>query len=637
LQYKVKDAISRLVPAIWPVTDYALFLIAYGCGAPVVSAHIFGFAVASAVVRLRGTRSAPTVADRPWDLRLHAQLFAMIFVAVSLRGGVLALFMQSLGWTPVYAMIPAVLASHSFSHAASSFGISLRGWKMGIGTGTHQITLALVGTALVLRLVYLGQTELLPEEAYYWNYSRHLDIAYVDHPPMVAWLIRAGTAVFGDTALGVRAGSFACNLVASFFTYRLARDVFGVASARVAVLFIQVLPFSFLAGMWMTPEAPLVAAWAASLYYLQRSLVAGQAEAWWGVGLSIGLGLLSGMTIGLLVIAGMVFALFDPWARRWWRCRHPYAAAAVAAAIFSPVIMWNAARHWVSFESQTSGRLAEGPEFSLQKLIADVLILITPLGGMSLFTIAFGPSADTPSDRGVLRIARQRRFLRISIFVPLSILAAFSLRHDVKLDWAGAPLIAAIPFFAECIATVKSGRVAMWLARAWRATLALMLALYAVGLHYLVLGVPGVADPVETQLLPLGWRDLGRQVAGVKEAIRQVDGVEPLVVGMDPYMLASELAFYSPDPRRAARSTSSAHLFSGAGLMYELWFPARLQNGKTLLLVAWNPEDLCSPGIAWHVSDAGPVFFGLVSRGSGTVRPFYLRVVSAYHASQLID
>jgi len=32
-----------------------------------------------------------------------------------------------------------------------------------------------------LRLVYGGWVELMPEETYYWNYARHLDIGYLDH------------------------------------------------------------------------------------------------------------------------------------------------------------------------------------------------------------------------------------------------------------------------------------------------------------------------------------------------------------------------------------------------------------------------------------------------------------------------
>ena len=49
---------------------------------------------------------------------------------------------------------------------------------------------------------------LIPEEAYYWNYSQHLDFGYLDHPPMVAWLIWLGSKFAGDTEFAVRIGAF---------------------------------------------------------------------------------------------------------------------------------------------------------------------------------------------------------------------------------------------------------------------------------------------------------------------------------------------------------------------------------------------------------------------------------------------
>ena len=66
------------------------------------------------------------------------------------------------------------------------------------------MAVGVVVCASALRLIYGAQVELMPEETYYWNYSRHLDIGYLDHPPMVGWLIGCGTAVFGDTEFGVR-------------------------------------------------------------------------------------------------------------------------------------------------------------------------------------------------------------------------------------------------------------------------------------------------------------------------------------------------------------------------------------------------------------------------------------------------
>src|SRR5271170_7510463 len=47
--------------------------------------------------------------------------------------------------------------------------------------------------------------ELTFDEAYYTLWSRSLSFGYLDHPPMVALLIRASTALFGDSEIGVRA------------------------------------------------------------------------------------------------------------------------------------------------------------------------------------------------------------------------------------------------------------------------------------------------------------------------------------------------------------------------------------------------------------------------------------------------
>ena len=64
------------------------------------------------------------------------------------------------------------------------------------------LLLVLVGTAL--HLTYSTHLELVGDEAYYWLWSRRPDISYVDKGPMVAWFIRAGTSLFGQTVFGVR-------------------------------------------------------------------------------------------------------------------------------------------------------------------------------------------------------------------------------------------------------------------------------------------------------------------------------------------------------------------------------------------------------------------------------------------------
>src|SRR3954464_7738887 len=82
---------------------------------------------------------------------------------------------------------------------------------------------ALMVTALVvLRLVGAAWTPLTFDEAYYWMWSKHLAGGYYDPPPIVAFVIRAGTAILGDTELGVRLVSILLALPMSFAVYRTA-------------------------------------------------------------------------------------------------------------------------------------------------------------------------------------------------------------------------------------------------------------------------------------------------------------------------------------------------------------------------------------------------------------------------------
>jgi dolichol-phosphate mannosyltransferase len=495
---------------------------------------------------------------------------------------------------------------------------------------------ALVACAFFLRVIYCAQIELLPEEAYYWNYSRHLDIGYLDHPPMVAWLIRLGTLLFGNTEFGVRFGALCCGTVSSFFIHRLTRNLFGESSALLALALAQILPFFFLAGMIMTPDAPLTAAWAASVYFLERALIAGRRWAWIWAGLSLGLGLLSKYTIVMLGAGTFLFMALDPTSRHWFRRWEPYAAACIAAAVFAPVLVWNAQHDWASFAFQTSRRLAEAPRFSLHRLVAAALVLLTPTGLLAAGAALVGDppvraavSADDSTRDDSTR--RARRYMRTAVLVPLSVFAVFSLRHEVKLDWTGAPWAAALPLMAFAAGPHAPGSMSRWLRKAWPVTLICMLLFYAAGFYHLVLGIPGLGESSHTELVPVGWRDFGRQIDGIAENVRARYGDDLLVVGMDRYAIASERAFYSHDRAKSVAETSSCHLFGGMGLMYERWFPAERQAGRTLLLLAWDAGDLQAVHLQSHVNGLEPLQEGTLVRDGRVVRRYYYRVAHGYH------
>jgi dolichol-phosphate mannosyltransferase len=518
-------------------------------------------------------------------------------------------------------------------------------------TAWRAAAIGIVALAVLLRFVYVGGVELMPEEAYYWNYAQHLDIGYLDHPPMVGWLIAAGTAVLGDTEFGVRIGALLCGAIASVFIYRLTREMFDAPSGWVAVVLAQTLPFFFLTGILMTPDAPLTAAWAGALYFLYRALIKERARAWWGVGLCLGLGLLSKYTIALLGFSTLVFMLIDARSRHWLKRFEPWAAVLLAAIIFSPVLAWNARNDFASFAFQTSRRLADRPQFALPKLIGSILVLLTPIGAVAAVRELLRrnvPSAyqeRAPSARGEQEAAeafrgveaagaaereRGRRFMQVAVLAPLAVFALFSLRHEVKLDWTGAPWIASLPALAAGIVhSLRTTRKAI--RRVWAPTLIVMLLLYGAGLFYLTRGIPGVGYGRHAELVPVGWRELGRDVGAIAGDMARRTGADPLIVGMDRYAIASELAFYRPDRGRAVSETSSAHLFGQVGLMYERWFPAAGQSGRQLLLIAWNPAALSDPTVGEHVERLDPIQQGLLMRGRRPIRPFYYRAAYGFH------
>ncbi|MDB6091662.1 MAG: glycosyltransferase [Gammaproteobacteria bacterium] len=623
---------SYLATAVWPLADGLLFAAALNAGLRIGPAHMASFAIAALLNYVLNVRAVVAAAGRARDPRLYGHLIAVSLIALFLRGGVLALLTMVWGWPPLVAIVFAIAVTMIVMQAGYALSLSSGIWRLGSGARWRAIAMALILCAFLLRLIYLAQVQLLPEETYYWNYSRHLDIGYLDHPPMVAWLIRLGTAVFGDSEFGVRIGALFCGAVASFFTYRLTRNLFDEPSALVALVLMQVLPFFFFAGILMTPDAPLTAAWAASLYYLERALIGGRAAAWWAAGISLGLGLLSKYTIGMLVPAMLIFMVVDSQARRWLWHWLPYAAVALALAIFSPVIIWNATHDWASFAFQTSRRLAEAPKFSLHKLIASALVLLTPAGFLTLATALRGGSRAHTGASGTAESPRRWRFLQLAVLVPLTVFVAFSLRHDVKLDWTGALWIAAVPAFAYAI--VSSGEQLMdgtraWARAAWVPTSVTLLLIYGAFFHYLVLGLPGIGYGKQMELIPIGWRDLGAQLTAIQGEIRKT-GTEPLVVGMDRYMLASELAFYAPDHARSVSGTSSEHLFGSNGLMYERWFPPGQQEGRTLLLVGWSPEDVTGAKIEARVKRLEPLQAGVLTRDGKAIRRYYYRVAYGY-------
>jgi dolichol-phosphate mannosyltransferase len=627
------------------LVDFLTFWILYAAGYGLALAHLSSFLAATVFTYILNARwsfrnEARRGNEIEWSRYLRFSIVGLM--ALFLRGAVLAFLMEIVRCPLTWAVVGAIGAAAAINCLGSSFYVFASEDALPVELRWRIAALVIVGYSVAIRLFYLGLPDLLVQEAYYWNYAQHLDLSYLDHPPMVAWMIWLGTGLFGDNSFGVRIGALLCWVVTAFFGYRLTANMFGKSAAFRAVLLLAALPLFVVFGFFMTPDAPLIACWAGAIYFLERALLGERRCAWWGAGVCLGLGMLSKYTIALLGAATLLFLFSDRSSRHWLSRPEPYAAACMALMLFSPVMVWNADHHWASFAFQTIDRLRNQPMFSLHILIGWMMLLLTPVGFVAIVNLLLHFMNRSGVPTGELPAQRQRRFLLFFTLVPLSVFVAFSLFHQPKFNWAGPLCLAALPWLAREMtpnAVRRTLTPSLWGRNAWPANILAAMLFYGAALHYLVLGFPGLHYP---KVLPLvGWRDLGSQIERIEDDVERETGSEPLVVGMDRYNIASELAFYRTQAERDSgglsvregiEGTAGRHLFGKTSLMYGYWFPPDKQKGRTLILVSNKADDLDGPAITSRFDRLEPVLQLVARHNDMAVARFYYRIGFGYHS-----
>lgn len=247
---------------------------------------------------------------------------------------------------------------------------------------TNPWLLALIAVT-ALRLAVAAVVPLAPDEAYYWVWSRVLQGGYLDHPPMIALFIRAGTLLAGEGAFGIRLMGPLALAVASVLLARAADDLLPDRKPGLwAALLFNATLLVGVGGILATPDTPLLVFWVAAIWALAR-LHATQDGRWWlAFGVLAGLALLSKYTAALLGAGVVLWLVVSPAAWRWWRDWRLWAGGALAGLVFAPVLLWNAAHGWASFAKQggRAGMDAEGVTFRfLWELLGSQAGLATPI------------------------------------------------------------------------------------------------------------------------------------------------------------------------------------------------------------------------------------------------------------------
>ena len=239
-------------------------------------------------------------------------------------------------------------------------------WAAALAPTASAPLLMILLVVLALRCWVAGRMDLEVDEPYYWLWSRHLAASYYDHPPMIAYWVRLGTWIFGDTLIGVRSMAALAMLLASGLLYALALILFGERRiGLLAVLWFNMTPHATIFSVIMSIDTPALLFWLLSCVGLALIWRSGRGEWWYLVGAATGCLLLSKYTGAFLVVGVVLWLLASDEMRHWLKRREPYIGGLIALIIFSPVIQWNAQHGWASFIKQFGRALNTSPQGGL--------------------------------------------------------------------------------------------------------------------------------------------------------------------------------------------------------------------------------------------------------------------------------
>lgn len=472
--------------------------------------------------------------------------------------------------------------------------------------------------AILLVLGFLGHLRYLThdcpidlsgDEAHYWDWSRQLDLSYYSKGPLVAYIIRASCAIFGDTMPAVRLPAVILAMGTSVLTYWLASKLFQ--SERIAlgaVLLNHLVPMFVAGSVMMTIDPPFFFCWAAATCLAAKALMDGSRWVWPVMGIAIGLGFLAKYSMFLWLVGLGCYVIFEPDSRRWLKTPWPWLMLIVAIAFTTPVIVWNQRHGWVSLRHVSRQTGTSEGKFNIGNLAEFLVGQIIAIGpALAAILIAAVWSAIR-----VIRIKNEKSRIPLLFLVcmglPFFVLVALtSFRAKIQVNWPAPAYFSLMILAAGFLASRLASRE-LW--RPWRpwfwGTVIFGIAMMPIA-HNTELLYPAVAwlghkvhgpgdlpeswrkwDP--TYKLR-GWKELGQVVSKEKETL----GPGAFIMA-EKYDFAAELAFYvkgQPKTYYVGSWFADYEHRRARSSQYDLWPDRRLDKpellGKDAIFFGYDP------------------------------------------------
>ena len=174
-----------------------------------------------------------------------------------------------------------------------------------------QMAIVLMVAVTLYRLWFITKLELVPDEAYYWLWSKHLAASYRDKGPAVAWIIAFGTRLFGQTVFGIRFFAVILSSGTGILLFWLARRLYDERVALWSLMVACVMPIIAVGSVLMTIDTPSVLCWTAAMLIFWEALRRDKISDWFWLGLVIGSGFLAKFTNGVQFISIGLYLLWS--------------------------------------------------------------------------------------------------------------------------------------------------------------------------------------------------------------------------------------------------------------------------------------------------------------------------------------
>jgi 4-amino-4-deoxy-L-arabinose transferase-like glycosyltransferase len=400
-------------------------------------------------------------------------------------------------------------------------------------TSPVRLAIFLLFAITCYRLWFITRLELVPDEAYYWLWSKHLALSYRDKGPLIGWTIALGTWLFGPTVFGIRFFAVILGTGTGWLIFLLARRLYDDRTALWCLLLAAVIPIVAVGSILMTIDSLSVFCWAWAALAFWNCLQRDRLGDWFWTGLAIGLGFLAKFTNGVQLGCIALFLLWSKDHRRLLFSRQSLVLGATFAVSILPVIIWNCQTGWVhamALHSRSGVTNTFGIHpLQLLRFVGEQFGVMSPLIMLGMVIAAAGLLWCQSAD---LRV----RFL-LSQYLPVyALFMFFSLNSAGKPNWTAPVLVTGVIF------TVVYWRAAAQQRPAWRGWigaalgLALVMTILMHDTDYLHL--PPGRDPLQRAK---GWPVFAAHVQQAREQYRA-----NVLIG-DHYSQASMMAFYLPD------------------------------------------------------------------------------------------